>query len=218
MEESRQPKTCRECGSADIGPGCTRARNWICRTCHAARYRKYKEEHPEQERARHRRYTTTVQGVAACLRDRHGLDVQTSREWAERLLDPDTTCAVCGIPSRILRLYNEKGPWPRFMGNRSGRGSQARLGLGHRVPGVNEGGFVPLCHSCNNTLSVETFTPEATRLVLIKVRARWTGSLGLRFLWWLHTDVDPVTGYGVGGKTSMTPAKARRNAEYRGGV
>lgn len=159
----------------------------------------------ESRREQRRKYNRSKKGVARNLRCEHGIDRPTSEYWADRMFDPESRCAICGLPTFILDAYRESG-WPWFLGRRTGAGCHPRLTLDHITPGDNAGGFRLLCHACNSERGAQRITDED---VLLIVRGKWEWFIGLRFLWWLHTTP------GQGGRLHRSPATAKRAAEWR---
>jgi hypothetical protein len=144
------------------------------------------------------RYDKTHAGTVTNLRKVHGLDYETAYYWADLLTHPETTCAICGIPQKMVEVYTrDAAHWIL--------GVAWRLTLDHITPGVNDGNYRPLCHACNSTRGPARFTDEE---VLQIVGDKWRATTGLRFLWWLNTSP------GVGGRANRSPACAARDARF----
>jgi hypothetical protein len=181
------------------------------------RQRRYNEKNRERISSNVRAYNTTEAGIAKGLRNNHGMGFTESERWGKLLHDKEKKgkCFCCGLPRKMLDVYGEKGPWPPFMGIRYGRGAHRRLEFGHTVAGAIEHGGVLLCHACNHVFYTATYTPVNAVWVQRRVRKLWenhVGALAVRFLFWLHDSIDPVTGGGIGGEESMSPTKARNEA------
>src|ERR1051325_3699273 len=155
-------------------------------------------------RQRARLYNASQKGVARNLRSEHGMERDESLYWASVLLHPDSRCAICGLPNRMLKLYVQRGAsW--FLGRASGAGSHAHLTLDHISPGRLEGGFRPLCNACNSTRGANQLTDEE---VLEIIRGKWFWTIGLRFLWWLNTTP------GQGGRLHRSKRCATRDVRF----
>jgi hypothetical protein len=168
-----------------------------CRSC-----TKVWRESEGGRRAR-KRYRYSMLADAAQLRAKHGLDRQTSIYWASLRRHDDTTCAICGLPTRILKARFER-LWPWFLGTRT-----KKLSLDHIVPGDNSGGFRLLCGACNSTRGDNRFTDEE---VLKIVGDKWRWWTHPRFLFWLHTTP------GHGGRLYRSEASAKAEAEFLNGA
>jgi hypothetical protein len=161
------------------------------------------------------RYNATPGGRARNLRSEHGLDDAESEFWGRLLTDEDTRCAICGIPNYEIARLNKGGPWFPFLGRRTGGGASRRLQLGHVVAGQNEGGFVPLCSTCNRCLGVRTLDERNGVRVLKAVTNKWDRTyMNATSLWWMNTDVDE-RGHGVGGRLRRSPATERREKMFK---
>lgn len=106
-------------------------------------------------------------------------------------------------------MLSDRGPWPYFLGRRE----TAHLELGHVVPTDNAAGFIPMCRGCNSQLGARVYNPVSAASVLRWARSKWLHPRWGRpekKLWWLNTDVDPVTGHGVGGRLNRNPEYIRK--------
>ncbi len=147
-----------------------------------------------------------------------GLSEGMVRFWVRVLLDPDTTCACCGLPNREITRMSKQGPWWFFLGKREGRGARKRLTMGHIVPGKDEYGFVPMCQPCQSALGSREFNAVNNVGVLRKVTRLWDRTLAPPHTrWWLHTEIDAL-GFGRGGRLNRSPATARRDAMFKVGA
>jgi len=132
------------------------------------------------------------------------MDRTTSEFWTAILFHPNTRCAICGLPNKMISAYRRRG-WPWFLGRREGAGSHPRLTLDHINPGRNADGFRPLCIECNRTRRAAQYTDEE---VLLVVRDKWLWFSTPRFLWWLNTSP------GVGGRLHRSERCAKRDSKF----
>jgi hypothetical protein len=123
--------------------------------------------------------------------------------WARILLNGDTRCAICGLPTYLLRAHQDRGPWYWwFLGRRE---AGWRLELDHIVPADRAGGFRPLCHGCNHYRGAKLHTDEEC---LREATYQWERVRFKRFLWWLNTTV------GNGGRLHRSTATEKRDERY----
>lgn len=149
------------------------------------------------------------------MRCHYGLTVTASLFWASVLLDPDTTCACCGISNREITVLRLHGPWFPFMGSRLRR---IRLELGHIVAGIDSAGFVPMCHACNLKLRCRPFNQaNCTKVLRARMREIDRTFPKAGSLYWLHTSVNAL-GFGEGGRLNRSPGTARRDEKFKVGA
>lgn len=110
--------------------------------------------------------------------------------------NPETRCAICGVPQWLIDILNKDGPWPRWLGQRFGKGCHRRLEAAHIEQGEHAKGYRVLCHACN--LRDHRMSDEAT---LRQVSKLWRDLLNPRFLWWLNETP------GEGGRLHRNPAR-----------
>ena len=221
MQESPQPtKRCSKCqeekSSEDFPRDRTRpdGRYARCKVCLKSRPRTYDKseagraaqrarDKSAKGRAIKRRSALNFLGTARALRNHYGLDRETALHWATLMKHDGSRCAICGLPTWLLKVYYEKG-WPWFLGKRT-----KRLSLDHIVPGSNTGGLRLLCGACNRTRGDARLTDEE---VLKVVSDKWNWITSPRFLFWLHTTP------GEGGRLHRSEATAKREAEFTNGA
>jgi hypothetical protein len=197
------PKTCPRC-SRDLPrtafPRQQQTKDGLrawCRECRSADPKQIARNRSPRMRAYQHIYGATARGVATRLRTAHGLDRPTSQQWAGILTNPNTRCAICGVPNwKLPRL----GYW-KIGGARLNR----RLALDHIRPGDNAGGFRPLCCSCNRTRGAAELSDGEVLLIL---RAWYRDLFSLRKLWWLNSRVE--NGVCVGGREHRNETMRRK--------
>lgn len=118
-------------------------------------------------------------------------------------MDSSTRCTICGLPTYLLRVHQDRGPWYYwFLGSRE---AGWRLELDHIVPGDKTGGFRPLCHGCNHYRGACRHTDDEC---LREATYQWQRVRYTRFLWWLNTSP------GIGGRLHRSEASAKRVKRY----
>lgn len=102
---------------------------------------------------------------------------------ALHLADPHTRCAICGLPTRMLKAYHRIGiPLPK-----NAYGSVVSiLTVDHITPGGPSTleNTRPLCIFCNTTRGPALLSDEE---VLRRATKYWVGLLGAARTWWLNT-------------------------------
>ena len=141
-------------------------------------------------------YNSSHKGIANHLRSQHGYSKEESALLAVLLLNDETRCSICGIPSWLVKLNYKKGG-PFFLGSRA---AHARLhpdridtSQPHTLANTR-----PACPHCNIRRGAERYTDIE---VLRWIRRRWTDIFPPRLLWWLNTEP------GLGGRSRRNPGR-----------
>jgi len=189
--DNEERRTCRKCQQelplSAYRPSRVRKKDWMCRLCH---------------RLETKDYQRSEKGLARRLRSNHGLSLEESIHWARVLMDKDTRCAICGLPTSVLRQHQDRGPW--FWWILGQREAGWRLELDHIVPADKTGGFRPLCHGCNHHRGALVHTDEEC---LREATYQWQQVRFKRFLWWLNTTP------GQGGRLHRSEHCAKKDAQ-----
>lgn len=162
-----------------------------CKEC----FKEWKKEHPEsvEQHKRNRvdggywkRYTVSRKGVINALVNGHGYPRDEAEVIADVLLDPETCCAICGIPNKILRtLVRQNFVFPLGTTSQNRRLTPDNLtpGSPHRL-----GTTRILCRGCNSRRGADVLDDETT---LQWARREWTRRLPARLLLWLRESPLP---------------------------
>lgn len=170
-----------------LGPGRQR---W-CKEC----FREWKKENPERveqhkknrvEGGYWRRYGQSRKGIINALVNSLGYPREDAEVLSDVLIDPETSCAICGIPNKILRtLVRQNFVFPLGTTSQNRRLTPDNLEPGK--PHVLARTRI-LCRGCNSRRGADLLD-DAT--VLQWARREWTQRLPARLLSWLR--VKPLT-------------------------
>lgn len=162
-----------------------------CKVC----LKEWKKENPEAVE-RHRksrvdggywkRYTTSRKGIINSLVNGLGYPRDEAEVIVEILLDPESRCAICGVPNKILRtLVRQNFVFP--LGNTS---QNRRLTPDNLTPGSPHrlSATRILCRGCNSRRGADILSDEVT---LQWARREWIYRLPARLLHWLRTSPLP---------------------------
>ena len=150
--------------------------------------------HREKHRAYLSSYLKTPRVIAARIRTAYGYSHKDSLIVAEQLTDDLRRCAICGMPSWLVKLnYQKGGPWFNGMPRQHTRMHPDRINT--TEPHTLDNTRI-LCPHCNIKRGAERHTDEE---VLRWVRKRWTSLFPPRMLFWLNTTP------GAGGRDHRNP-------------
>lgn len=128
-----------------------------------------------------KRYAASRGGIIRSLISLRGYPREEAEVLADVLLDPETRCAICGIPNKMLRtLYRAhfSFPWGRPEQNRRLTPDNLTPGQPHRLASTRI-----LCLGCNTFRGPARHTDEQ---VLAWARDQWRFRLPNRYLGWLR--------------------------------
>lgn len=100
---------------------------------------------------------------------------------ANRLIDPEARCEICGIYNKVLWAMYKEGylfPWGRREQNRRLTPDNLKPGRRHTLINTRL-----LCLGCNAYRGPAARTDEQ---VLVWAREQWRLRLAEKFLWWLR--------------------------------
>lgn len=161
-----------------------------CKDCE----KQYHWNNRERNLSRFRAYAVSVRGVTSQLRRRLGYPTPDAEALAPRLVDDETRCEICGMPSWLVKLNYKKGG-PFFLGNSQHHARLHADRLDTKKPHTMCNSRI-LCPTCNLKRGAERHTDEE---VLRWVRTKWTAIFPPRKLWWLNTSP------GCGGRAHRNP-------------
>ena len=133
-----------------------------------------------------KRYTVSRKGIINTLVHGRGYSPEDAEVLVDVLMDPETCCAICGVPNKILRtLVRQNFVFP--LGTAS---SNRRLTPDNLTPGEPHklSATRILCRGCNSRRGADLLSDEDT---LQWARREWTRRLPARLLHWLRESPLP---------------------------